>query len=595
MKRLLNLPSTFSLQKRNPFPFLSLKTSFSSTKKSSSLNVSQKIKKELSEDLYFDANPIFPKEDSPDVHQKVKERILKLSELEEDERMESIPESEFRLKLTDSVNSIPFDLSNLNIVNIENESLLNKLVPELAHGLENIVFRPGIYTMDEMAKIQPDGGVFLRNIPQVEDVDMSRIPPFIPPSKDPVLKKITQESGIRFMMSTSTISSVLSHFYFLFSLFMSPRFSGIFSEYPLEPKKYMISQRKPVTVVLSYVDREKDIMAVDSDSGLFSFNEPILMNLGKIIERSLTMTPEAFHSALSPESINWQENQIQDDYHRFMILNDEIYLRSQIDCRATDPKTGKQHIFELKTRSVSPIRYDLLNYKKYLDYRLVSHKGRYQSYEREYYDLIRGGFLKYAFQLRIGRMDGALVAYHNTKEIFGFEYISTREIEDKIFGSQEQAEASFLINSKMLTFAIDNVVGYLKSKGEDFEKVKLGFYADNILKKMHIFAEVIPKGQDTDPQVDLSLGIFDPWKYYSTVKSFTNKVYKFDFLVFPFINKTEKTSPYQKLSLGDSYEVRYKFSPAAMPSQNDYFGFLNEAYKLENPPVDMAYSGSWQI
>ena len=34
-------------------------------------------------------------------------------------------------------------------------------------------------------------------------------------------------------------------------------------------------------------------------------------------------------------------------------------------------------------------------------------RGVHSSYEREYYDLIRGAFLKYAFQLKIGQMDGA--------------------------------------------------------------------------------------------------------------------------------------------------------------------------------------------
>jgi len=32
-------------------------------------------------------------------------------------------------------------------------------------------------------------------------------------------------------------------------------------------------------------------------------------------------------------------------------------------------------------------------------------------------------FIKYAGQCRIGRMDGAFVTYHNTQEIFGFQYV----------------------------------------------------------------------------------------------------------------------------------------------------------------------------
>lgn len=43
--------------------------------------------------------------------------------------------------------------------------------------------------------------------------------------------------------------------------------------------------------------------------------------------------------------------------------------------------------------------------------------------------------LKYMFQLKIGNMDGAFIAYHNTREIFGFEYVKKSEMERRVFGS----------------------------------------------------------------------------------------------------------------------------------------------------------------
>jgi len=36
------------------------------------------------------------------------------------------------------------------------------------------------------------------------------------------------------------------------------------------------------------------------------------------------------------------------------------------------------------------------------------------SYEREYYDLMRSAMLKYNFQVRIGKMNGVFIGYHNT-------------------------------------------------------------------------------------------------------------------------------------------------------------------------------------
>jgi hypothetical protein len=90
-----------------------------------------------------------------------------------------------------------------------------------------------------------------------------------------------------------------------------------------------------------------------------------------------------------------------------------LLLRSQIDCQGTDAE-GNNVVFELKTRATSVLRYEIFNYIDYLDYEIVKYKGKHSSYEREFYDLIRGGFLKYIMQCKIGRMQGALIAYHNT-------------------------------------------------------------------------------------------------------------------------------------------------------------------------------------
>lgn len=39
-----------------------------------------------------------------------------------------------------------------------------------------------------------------------------------------------------------------------------------------------------------------NIFALDSDKGIFKYEYTVLMDLGKIVERSLTMTPESFKS-----------------------------------------------------------------------------------------------------------------------------------------------------------------------------------------------------------------------------------------------------------------------------------------------------------
>lgn len=102
----------------------------------------------------------------------------------------------------------------------------------------------------------------------------------------------------------------------------------------------------------------------------------------------------------------------EEDYFRYL-KSGNLLLRSQIDCQGKDAE-GNDIIFELKTRATSVLRYEILNYIDYLDYEIVKYKGKHSSYEREFYDLIRGGFLKYIMQCKIGRMQGAMIAYHNT-------------------------------------------------------------------------------------------------------------------------------------------------------------------------------------
>lgn len=116
-------------------------------------------------------------------------------------------------------------------------------------------------------------------------MDFSRIPPYIPPSTDELLLNFARQSNIKYVMSTSTISNVLSQMYFLFSSFRNPLFDNMSAAYETEPKKYMISQRKPASNYLRKLDASKGIYALDSDSGLFEFPNMILMDLGKVMER----------------------------------------------------------------------------------------------------------------------------------------------------------------------------------------------------------------------------------------------------------------------------------------------------------------------
>jgi hypothetical protein len=214
----------------------------------------------------------------------------------------------------------------------------------------------------------------------------------------------------------------------------------------------MLSQRKPNTVFLRQLTHEgQSIYSIDSDKGFTDPTNTVLLKMGKYMEKMFTTESQYFNDyfvldlktnkpkkALTPEML---AELSQSDYFRYM-RSGKMLLRSQIDARGFDHE-GNPIVFELKTRATAPLRYDITSYIDYLDYDIVKYKGTHSSFEREYYDLIRGGFLKYIMQMKIGRMQGAAIAYHNTQKIYGFEYIPLEQMERRIFGCKEFSDLVF--------------------------------------------------------------------------------------------------------------------------------------------------------
>lgn len=50
-----------------------------------------------------------------------------------------------------------------------------------------------------------------------------------------------------------------------------------------------------------------------------------------------------------------------------------------------------------------------------------------------------------SFQVRIGDMDGIFVAYHNTDELFGFQYVPRETMDACLYGSSAAGDAAFSI------------------------------------------------------------------------------------------------------------------------------------------------------
>lgn len=96
--------------------------------------------------------------------------------------------------------------------------------------------------------------------------------------------------------------------------------------------------------------------------------------------------------------------------------------------------------------------------------------------------------LKYNFQVRIGHMNGVFVAYHNTAEIFGFEYLSIEEMNRSLFGSCELGNAMYEYSFSIL----QKIVGTLTERFAG-ETIRVTLYANRALNMLEVFAEVIKK------------------------------------------------------------------------------------------------------
>jgi hypothetical protein len=176
------------------------------------------------------------------------------------------------------------------------------------------------------------------------------------------------------------------------------------------------------------------------------------------MEKMLTLPPhqmEKFHKERS-HTLEPHERGQPEAYH--YTLSDQMLMRSQLDCNdARLPGTG---VFDLKTRACVSVRMDVQNSEEGADYEIHHLTGAYNSFEREYYDMIRSAFLKYSLQVRIGHMDGIFVAYHNTKRIFGFQYISLEEMDTTLHGSGDSdiGRREFHFSVKLLNEALERAV-----------------------------------------------------------------------------------------------------------------------------------------
>ncbi|KAF8492701.1 mitochondrial protein Pet127-domain-containing protein, partial [Gautieria morchelliformis] len=268
----------------------------------------------------------------------------------------------------------------------------------------------------------------LQHMPSVTDFAFERLPKYLKSSMDEDLHNLALRHSKQFSGSTSSLTSFLAHIYFLVSGDRKVDISTLSMAFVKESRNFTPGLRTPASFTLHH---RRHTLDASGDPMQGAAEQNVLLWLGTMTEKFLTLSNEEFSFLLrkntNPEKVPVQKKEA----YRYS-KSTKFVMRSQLDCQDTRlPGTG---IFDIKTRAVLPIRIDQLNFQANSGYLIRKMTGQLESFEREYYDLIRGAFLKYNFQARIGAMDGVFVAYHNTARMFGFQYVPVAEMEERLYG-----------------------------------------------------------------------------------------------------------------------------------------------------------------
>lgn len=331
-------------------------------------------------------------------------------------------------------------------------------IPKLSYGLDRVLFNPGVYHMQDGRSGVYNFDPYLASIMPANEFDYEALGQYITSSKDSKLRELAAKHDKKYCGSTSSMTAMLSHLHFLLSSWRKPNLANLSKSFHPDSLNFTVLTRGPVATFAAYKD---GVYAIDADKQYD--RENILSMLGKSMEKLLTLPKddfEKFRLSKSHELTEEQRNS-EESYH-YTTLGD-FMMRSQLD--AHDPRLPGSGVFDLKTRAVVTIRMDVKDYEKGKDYEIRRRFGQWESFEREYYDLIRAAFLKYSLQVRMGRMDGIFVAYHNTQRIFGFQYISLAEMDQAIHGTtdlrvgDQEFKASLTLLNELLNKASERFPG----------------------------------------------------------------------------------------------------------------------------------------
>ena len=312
------------------------------------------------------------------------------------------------------------------------------------------VFSPGVYHLQDPRSRVYNFDPYLQTIMPVSEFDFDSLKSFVSSSNDKSLQRLSRQHGKRYIGSSSSMTSILAHFHYLLSQWRALNLDMLSRGFPGDLTRFTALLRSPSAMFLRWQDGN---YAIDADAEFKSTN--VLSLLGRSMEKLLTLDTSNFerYRKSNPEQVSMEERSAPESYH-YSTMGDFL-MRSQLD--AYDSRLPGTGMFDLKTRAVVSVRMDASNFKEMKGYEIKNLHGEWESFEREYYDMIRSVLLKYSLQVRMGRMDGIFVAYHNTERIFGFQYISLTEM-DLILHGQTDAhlgDQEFRLSLALLNKALD--------------------------------------------------------------------------------------------------------------------------------------------
>jgi len=167
-------------------------------------------------------------------------------------------------------------------------------------------------------------------------------------------------------------------------------------------------------------------------------------------------------------------------------------------------------------------------------------------------------------------MDGAFIAYHNTKKIYGFEYVRLKEIITRLFGDQFNFDNTFLIISKLLTDINDYIINDLKPH-YDTSQLKIGMYANACNRSLIVMVEVMDKIKEYK-----SIKLPGENAFYDVVNNMelNPNIFRYEFSFFAFLNGVLYRQPEIYFEPNDQIEIKMSVNRQGKLHKIEYMSFL---------------------